>query len=110
MRMTCLRIQLGGSLFGYHQCIKIDKAGPFFGIKWVPFVVLKTTGYIAILAFFRLRAAFVPHMKTLLVTGETAAEETTTSKPFKDRSARLTADAVVVTNSFEVLTNTHGRR
>jgi hypothetical protein len=42
MRMTCLRIQVGGSLFGYHQCIKRDKAGPFFVIKWVPFVVLKT--------------------------------------------------------------------
>ncbi len=35
---------MGGSHFRYHQGVKRDRAGPFFGIRWVPFVVSKTWG------------------------------------------------------------------
>ncbi len=42
MKIQGVRTLGGGSLFGYHQFVEIDKAGPFLSIKWVPLILLKT--------------------------------------------------------------------
>ncbi len=59
--------------------------------------------------FFLLSADLTPDMDTLLVSFEIAAKETAVAVPLKDCSARLTAYAVVVTLSSEMLAIAHIR-
>jgi hypothetical protein len=62
----------------------------------------------AVQAFFLLRVALNPYMKTWRVPFEVAPKEAAVTVPLKLCAAILTATAVVIAYSFEVLTLAHG--
>jgi hypothetical protein len=71
--------------------------------------LLPLTHDMAVQTFFLLRADLEPHMDTLLVSLQVAAEKPAVAIPFKHCSARLTGDAVVVALSSEMLAIAHLR-